>query len=195
MLGLPSTTEVERRLPKEAFYKNLKLDAKTRDEFVHLIDRITIANSIKPSTSNFEDGKNVHEILFLEIQLKGSEQPRKAIETIASANPHKLVFYTQPEGIAYVLRKNLQISENIEAIALAGKTLDNVWDSICSQVVFGDADGTDIDTRIAVAKRRNELETEIMKLDEACRKAKQINKKNELFAKLKSKKRELEELY
>ena len=30
MLGLPSTTEVGRRLPKEAFYRNLKLDAACR---------------------------------------------------------------------------------------------------------------------------------------------------------------------
>ena len=70
MLGLPSTTEVGRRLPKEAFYRNLKLDARTRGEFVHLIERITIANSVKPTTANTADGDNVHEIMVLNVELK-----------------------------------------------------------------------------------------------------------------------------
>ena len=63
MLGLPSTTEVGRRLPKEAFYRNLKLDARTRDEFVHLIESITIANSVKATTANLNAGERVHEIM------------------------------------------------------------------------------------------------------------------------------------
>lgn len=65
MLELPSTTEVGRRLPKEAFYRNLKLDARTRGEFVHLIEGITVTNSVKPTTANIADGDNVHEIMVL----------------------------------------------------------------------------------------------------------------------------------
>lgn len=34
MLGLPSTTEIGKRFPKEAFYRHLKLDAKAKEEFV-----------------------------------------------------------------------------------------------------------------------------------------------------------------
>ena len=194
MLGLPSTTEVGRRLPKEAFYRNLKLDARTRDEFVHLIERITIANSIKASTANVDDGTTVHEIMVLDIELKGEAPPTRAIEAIAGANPHKLVFRTTPKDTTYVLRKGLHESGDVEALTLAGKTLDEAWDSICGQVIFGDADGSDIDARIERARRRAELETEIAKLDAACRKARQINRKNELFAQLKAKKRELEAL-
>lgn len=126
MLGLPSTTEVGRRLPKEAFYRNLKLDARTRDEFVHLIESTTIANSIKPTTTNLGDGGRVHEIMVLDIRLRGDAQPTRAIEAIASA--------------------------------------------------------------------KEVLEAEIAKLDAACRKARQINRKNELFAQLKAKQRELSEL-
>ena len=66
MLGLPSTTEVDRRLPKEAFYGNLKLNRKTRGQFVSQVERIVIANSIKATTTNVLDGENVHEILVME---------------------------------------------------------------------------------------------------------------------------------
>lgn len=194
MLGLPSTTEVGRRLPKEAFYRNLKLDTRTRDEFVRLIESITIANSIKPTTVNLDDGKHVHEIMVLDMQLKGETQPIRAIEAIASANPHKLVFYTEPGGVTYVLRKGMRTSETIDILALVGKNLDMAWDSICAQVIFGDNDGTSIDSRIDLAKRRADLETEIAKLDAACRKTRQINRRNELFARMRAKRRELERL-
>ena len=194
MLGLPSTTEVGRRLPKEAFYRNLKLDARTRDEFVHLIESITIANSIKPSTANIDDGEHVHEIMVLDVRLKGETQPLRAIEAIASANPHKLVFRTEPTGTTYLLRKGLRNSDGLDQLTLSGKTLDAAWDSICAQVIFGDAEGADIDGRIELAAKKASLEVEIAKLDAACRKAKQINRRNELFAQLKVKQRELNAL-
>lgn len=194
MLGLPSTTEVGRRLPKGAFYRNLKLDARTRDEFVHLIESITIANTIKPSTANLDDGEAVHEIMVLDVRLKGDVQPTRAIEAIAAANPHKLVFRTKPTGTTYVLRKGLRSRDGLEKLNLHGKTLDAAWDSICAQVIFGDVDGTDIVGRIELAAKRAALEAEIAKLDAACRKAKQINRRNELFAQLKAKQRELNAL-
>lgn len=194
MLGLPSTTEVGRRLPKEAFYRNLKLDAKTRDEFVHLIESITIANSIKPLTANIDDGATVHEIMVLDIRLKCDVQPTRAIEAIASANPHRLVFHTEPAGTTYVLRKGLRSNNAIGKLILAGRSLDTAWDSICAQVIFGDVNGMGIDKRIELATKKASLEAEIAKLDTACRKAKQINRRNELFAQLKAKQRELNAL-
>lgn len=194
MLELPSTTEVGRRLPKEAFYRNLKLDARTRGEFVHLIECITIANSIKPTTANLADGECVHEIMLLSLELKGDEQPVRAIEVIARANSHMLAFYTEPGGTVYVLRGGLHASNTVDSIVLTGQTLDAAWDSICAQVIFGDVDGKDVDGRIERAKQRANLEAEIKKLDVACRTTKQINRKNELFYQLKEKQRELETL-
>lgn len=194
MLGLPSTTEVGRRLPKEAFYRNLRLDARTRDEFVHLIERITIASSIKPTTANLADGERVHEIMLLSLELKGDEQPVRAIEAIARANSHMLVFYTEPGDMVYVLRSGLHTSNTVDSIVLTGQTLDAAWDSICAQVVFGDTDSVDIDVRIERARQKADLEAEIKKLDAACRTAKQINRKNELFYQLKQRQRELDAL-
>lgn len=194
MLGLPSTTEVERRLSKEAFYRNLTLDTKTREEFVRLIERIEVTNSVKPTTAALADGEHVHEIMLLNLELKGDEQPARAIEAIARANSHMLVFHTEPGGTVYVLRGRLHASSTVDNLVLAGKTLDAAWESICAQIIFGDTDSTDIDARIERAKQRADLEAEIEKLDAACRTAKQINRKNELFYQLKEKRRELKTL-
>lgn len=75
MLGLPSTTEVERRLPKEAFYRHLTLDAKIRRSFVDDIGAITVANSIKTATRGLADGEAVHEIMVVRLDLKGDAEP------------------------------------------------------------------------------------------------------------------------
>lgn len=194
MLGLPSTTEVGRRIPKEAFYRNLKLDKKTRDEFVSLIERITIANSIKPSTANIKDGMKVHEVIVLSIELKGSDVPLRAIEAIAKNNQHRLVFRIESTGATLVVHNGTHISNTIEQIALRGSSLDAVWDSIVAQVALGSEDGKDVDARIATARRKAELEREIKTLDAKCRKEKQISKRNELFGRLREKEAELEAL-
>lgn len=74
MLGLPSTTEVGRRLPKEAFYRHLTLDAKTRRSFVDDIGAITVANSIKTATRGLADGEAVREIMVVRLDLKGDAE-------------------------------------------------------------------------------------------------------------------------
>lgn len=57
MISLPSTTYVGRKLPKEDFYRRLKLTSKQRDSFVSEIETITIANSLKPSTMRITTAK------------------------------------------------------------------------------------------------------------------------------------------
>ena len=194
MLGLPSTTEVGRRLPKEAFYRHLTLDAKIRRSFVDDIGAITVANSIKTATLGLADGEAVHEIMVVRLDLKGDAEPTGAIGAIAAANPHRLVFRCEPNGRTYVVRRGLQASDSIDALTLTGESLDEAWDSICAQVAFGDTDGRDIDGRLVRAKCRAALEAEISDLDARCRKARQINRRNELFAELKRKQQELEKL-
>lgn len=194
MLSLPSTTEVNRRLPKEAFYQHLKLDAKTRRSFVDDIDSIVVANSIKPSTLGFADGSEVHEIMVLDITLKSDVQPLSAISAIAAENPHRLVFHTEPGNMTYVSRRGLQSSSGIGTLILVGDNLDDVWDSICAQVAFDSTDGRDIERRLDNAKRCAALEAEIADLDVKCRKARQINQKNQLFADLRARQMELKEL-
>jgi len=98
MLGLPSTTEVGRRLPKEAFYRHLTLDAKTRWSFVDDIGAITVANSIKTATRGLADGEAVHEIMVVRLDLKGDAELTGAIGAIAAANPTGSCSAASPTG-------------------------------------------------------------------------------------------------
>lgn len=77
MLGLPSTTEVGRRIPKEAFYGRLKVSAALRQSFIGDVERFVIANSIKTSTTGIPDGERVHEVLVVEVALKAATSPKR----------------------------------------------------------------------------------------------------------------------
>jgi hypothetical protein len=193
MLDLPSTTEVDRRLPKEAFYGNLKLNRKTKGRFVSQVERIVIANSIKATTANVLDGENVHEILVMEIVSKGEPVSDAVLLAIEQANRHSMVFACK-EGEAQRLivhRRGTHSAPDLEKLVMRGSTLDDVWDSFCAQIVFGTVDGLEIDTRIERHERQGALESEIAVLEQRCMKEKQINKRNALFAQMQDKKRQL----
>lgn len=198
MLGLPSTTEVTRRnrLPKEAFYGHLKVDAHTRDEFVGGIESIMFANSVKPATANVADGERVHEIQVLQVELRQSELPRLALEKIneSNRNPKVLVCIYGESETTVIFREGMQSREGELPMSLTFGTLDEVWDAYASQVVFGGPTDGDLDARIRYTRQLEAMKSEIERLDGKCRKEKQINKRNALFDQMRTKKNELKRL-
>lgn len=199
MLGLPSTTEVNVRIPKEAFYRNLKLAPKVKDSFVRDIERVTVRNSIKSSTTNLPTGEKIPEILVVEVELKSREVPMDALKVIAGSNPHKLVFICthEGEGCLAVMVKRMIVGDwgPIDSMALNLKSgdMDAVWDSIASQVVYEDDGVSDIciEQRVALDSKIASMKKEISALEARCRKEKQFNKKNEMFAMVKRMKSDL----
>ena len=202
MLGLPSTTEVGRRLPKEAFYRNLKLSPKQKDAFVHGVERIVILNSIKESTIHIPAGNKVEEIMVVGIELRDEGAAETVVDEIAKANKHKLVFLCQePTGRASLAVRVQGVKfgpwTQLDQITLKvqGDTLDVVWDTIVSQVAFGDTGSAtvSVEERLALTEKIAALEKLVRELDTKCRKAKQIGKKNELFAQMRKAEAELEQ--
>lgn len=191
MIPLPSTTRVERRLPKEDFYRRLKLTGKQRDAFVGQIEAITIANSVKPSTMRVSDGAEVHEIFVIDLALKESCVPALVIETIAKANPHKILFRSVfgGEEVLSVYRHGREwrtewSPSDTEAVRIRGENLDSIWDGICAQIIFGNPDIDDIDDELKKRQKLKSLDEEVAKLERAHGKERQLGKRNELFRKL-----------
>ena len=182
MLGLPSATEVSVRLPKEAFYRNLKLDAKLREQFVAGVESITVANTIKPATANVIDGKKVHEILVVAVEPRDGEIPEAVIRVIAGANQNKVIV-VDPSSSKVSLEHDgdLYVSQ-LASLELHGRSLDDMWDSMLAQIIFGDRDGDGVEERISRRKQAQTLALEIAKLEIRARREKQPRKKNELIA-------------
>ena len=69
MLGLPKTTEFNKRIPKQKFYENINITPALRRIFVEQIKVVYWRNKIAPTTINLEAGNNVTEIEIFEVKL------------------------------------------------------------------------------------------------------------------------------
>lgn len=195
VLGLPATTEVDRRLPKEAFYRHMEVDAATRRDLTGDVASIIVVNSIKPTTTNIADGKAVHEILVLKIDPKGERVPERAVRLVSDATPNKAVIVDGRSGdIAICEEGRLLEAQDVERLALNGFDLDMVWDSMLAQVALGEFDGHNVWARIDRREKIDGLRAEVSALDTKARKERQIVRKNELFAQMKKKQAELRRL-
>lgn len=187
MLNLPSTVLVNRVMPKKAFYEHLKTTAAIKEQFVHQIDRIEMVASIKEASIHIPGDKDVAEIDVLALYLKGVDVPYEAIELVARSIPNKLLFVclTDESCKLLVRRDRLYETEWVSVddakLELAGSTLGELWDSIASQVVFGDANSVDLARRLEHKRRTEMLRLELEQVERKRRSEKQIAKKNALF--------------
>lgn len=188
MYGLPSTVAVDQLLPKTAFYQRLSLTAPVKDEFVHGIEELRVIASVKEATCGIPAGGSVEEISVLRIALKTDEPPCKALDAIVSAVPRKLLMVCCYEGYARLaaVRDGLRIgvrriAEEQLNIELKGASLAEVWDGLCAQVLFDDADVEDVDARMEREKNVAELEAAVAKLKRKYAKEVQPAKRNAAF--------------
>ena len=191
MLGLPGTTGVNVRIPKEAFYRNLKMNVALRASFTDDIDRIVVRNSIKDGTINVAPGERVTEIMVLEVMLKRRSVPEEVLRDIAAQNPHKLVFACTfgDECALAVMLKELVVGE-WQPLEQAGsgfelrtESIDAVWDSMASQIAYGDAGGEaeTVEQRYANDAKLAAMKDELAKLEARRKKEKQFARKNAMF--------------
>jgi hypothetical protein len=192
LCGLPSTTAVGQRLPKEAFYKNLSLSAAQRREFVDGIESIEVAASVKEATVHVPPARGVDEVMLLAVGLKATLLPALALDAVAAQNPHKLVFAccAQGEGgpvccLAVrrlgALRRGTWLPRESCELALHGADLADIWDALCAQVLFGDADGSTVDGRLRARERAAELTEKLAKLNKRLARETQTVRRNSLF--------------
>ena len=197
MLGLPSTTEVGRRIPKEAFYGRLKVSAALRQSFIDDVERFTVANSIKTSTTGIPDGESVHEVLVVEVALKARRVPEEVLALVARANPHKLLFACtfNDEVRLAVMLKRLVVGpwRPLDALTLdvSVSDVDAVWDSLASQVVYNDVGvGSEtVEERFESDSKLKGLYEELARVETRGRKERQVVRKNALFDRAKELKR------
>lgn len=202
MLGLPSTTEVGRRIPKEVFYGHLKVSAALRQSFVDDVERFTVANSIKTATTGIPDGERVHEVLIVEVALKARSVPGGVLSCVAQANPHKLLFVCTygDDACLAVMLKNLVVDpwRALDGLTLdlRAESIDAVWDSLASQVVYGDTGdkSASVEERFEADSRLKALRDELARVEARGRKERQVARKNALFDKAKELKRQIADI-
>lgn len=217
MLGLPKTTEFNKRIPKQKFYENMDISPALKKVFVEQVKTIYWKNKIASTTTNLAVGNEVTELEVFEIRLHTKIIDDALLRQIDRQIPYHILFLLEYQG-------NYQVWIGYKEAALSGTkafkvngyyhtdwcdlehlplkmegfNVDEVYENFVRQVA-GDklkTDTNDESLKEAVARdeQKQALQKKIASLQAKIRKEKQLNKQMQLNAELKKLKRELEVL-
>ena len=217
MIGLPKSTEFNRRVPKQKFYENLTVSLTLKRFFVDQIKVIYWRNKIAATTMNLAAGEVVTEIEVFEVKLNESKLDESVLRQIDKEIPYHIIFLLEYDGKyqAWTAYKEAAASGNNafkvgtyyytdwmeEAelpLKIDGLNVDKVYENYVRQIA-GDAlqtEGKQESLKESVERdsRRQELQKQITALQQKIRKEKQLNKQVQMNSELKRLKKELEVL-
>ena len=92
MIGLPKTTEFNKRIPKQKFYENMDISPALKRIFTEQVKTIYWRNKIAVSTINLAGGNDVTEIEVFEIRLNSKELDDAFLRQIDREIPYHILF-------------------------------------------------------------------------------------------------------
>ena len=98
MIGLPKSTEFNKRISKQKFYENLSVSASLKQSFVDQIKTIYWRNKIAASTVNIAEGKDVEEIEVFEIKLASETIDEGILRQMDKEIPYHILFLLEYDG-------------------------------------------------------------------------------------------------
>ena len=216
MIGLPKSTEFNRRIPKQKFYENLTVSPALKRVFVDQIKVIFWKNKIAATTMNLAAGETVTEIEIFEVKLAEPKLDESVLRQIDKEIPYHIIFLLECDGKyqAWTAYKEAAASGNNafkvgtyyhtnwldEAeipLKIDGLNIDKVYENFVRQIA-GDALRTkkqeSLKESVNKDNRRQEIQKQIDVLQQKIRKEKQLNKQVRFNKELKDLKKGLESL-
>ena len=216
MLGLPKSTEFNKRVPKQKFYENLSMTPTLKHIFIKQIEEIYWRNKIAATTMNLASGGIVTEIEVFEVKLTGPQLEESALLQMDRAIPYHIVFLLEYENKyqAWMAYKEATTGSNAFKIVkyyhtpgwlletelplkVDGQNMDAVYENFVRQI----GDKYLISNRNEPLKdsverdiRRQELQDQITRLEVKVHREKQFNKQVQLNEEVKRLRKELDEL-
>lgn len=203
MIGLPQSTEFNKRIPKQKFYENLTVSASLKQCFVDQIKTIYWRNKIAASTVNIAEGNDVEEIEVFEIKLTGENIDEGILKQMDKEIPYHILFLLEFNGkyqawIGYKEEaqsgssafkvNNYYHTDWVNAdelpLKMEGLSIDAVYENFVRQIAGGQLGeaNTAESLKDSVAKdlQKQALEKQIASLRIKLKKEKQFNKQVEL---------------
>ena len=216
MLGLPKSTEFNKRIPKQKFYENLTVTPAMKRVFIDQIKVIYWRNKIAVTTMNLGVGDAVTEVEIFEIKLASPQLDVSVLRQIDKEIPYHIIFLLECDGKyqAWTAYKETAASgsnafkvgtyyhtewmpEEELPLKVDGLDIDKVYENFVRQIA-GDTLQTDSDESLKESVERDAkrqlLEKQISALQAKVRKEKQLNKQVQLNTELKRLRKELEEM-
>lgn len=202
MLGLPRSTEVNRRVAKEKIYANTTMTTQLRDIIKNQIESIIWRNKLSDTTVGLAPGEGVKEIQVFEIALRQRGLDKRVLTAINKAIPYKILYVLTFGDVAQTWIEASGTFYNSDwfridgfTLKLDGLNLDTVYGNLARHIAGGrlDSEG-DISEAVEKDKLRQKLEREIAGLEKKILREKQFNRQVEFNNKLKQLRSELEGL-
>ncbi|HEL0215958.1 TPA: DUF4391 domain-containing protein [Streptococcus equi subsp. zooepidemicus] len=215
MIGLPKTTEFNKRIPKQKFYENMDISPALKKIFVEQVRIIYWKNKIAASTTNLAAGTDVTELEVFEVRLSSPVLDDSLLRQIDKEIPYHILFLLEYQGkyqawIGYkeaVASGNKAfkvngyyhtewLAEDELPLKLEGLNVDAVYENFVRQIA-GDklkteAAGESLKESVARDEQKQALQKQIATLQAKIRKEKQLNKQMQMNTELKKLKKELE---
>lgn len=213
MLGLPKSTEFNKRIPKQKFYENLSVTPAMKTAFTEQIKIIYWRNKLAATTLNLAPDRIVTEIEVFEIRLTSPDLDEDILRLIDREIPYHILFlleydrkYQAAMGYkeaassgkaAFKVERYYRtewLTEEELPLHLEGLTIDAVYENFIRQVA-GDRltsnKNTTLKESVEQQKQREQIEKQIAALETKMKKEKQLNRKMELKAEIKKLKQAL----
>lgn len=215
MFQLPSSTLVNRKIPKNKFYEKLRANHHLKELFTEQVESILWKHKLSKDTIRLEPKEDIEEIQIFEVHLKERTYSLDLLRSIDKAIPypilHVLMYDSQAKlAIAYKERNQTddnrsvvrsyhetdwQPIESIKLDILQGLDLKAVYENIIRQLlpikVKPEIELTAVLERQA---QIDKLTQECERLESKMRAEKQFNRKVELNMELQHKRKELKQL-
>jgi hypothetical protein len=216
MLGLPKTTEFNRRIPKKKFYENLSVTPAIRKALTEQIKTIYWRNKLATTTLNLAHGEQVTEVEVFEVRLNSPKLDENVLRLIDREIPYHILFVMEYEGRYQAVMGYKEIAgsgkatfkvdryyytewveENQLPLHLEGLTMDAIYENFVRQIA-GDSlnsnENATLKESVELQKYREQLEKRMAMLRKKFKREKQLNRKMELRAELKQLEEERKEL-
>lgn len=217
MLGLPKTTEFNKRIPKQKFYENLDVSPALKKVFVDQVKTIYWRNKIATTTVNLAPGTNVTEIEVFEVKLNSKTLDEGMLRQMDKEIPYHILFILEYQGkyqawigykeaavsgtAAFKVNKYYHIDwldEEDLPVKLEGLDLDTVYENFVRQIAGDKLQVTEAGESLKDSVARDDeiqvLKKQIDTLQVKIRKEKQINRQMQLNTQLKELKKKMKEM-
>ena len=216
MLGLPQSTEFNKRIPKQKFYEHITVSPALKKSFVDQIRMIYWRNKVAATTVNLAPGTIVDEVEVFEIKLNSASLDEAVLRQIDREISYPIIFLLEYEGKLQAWTAYKEKTPTANAVFKVGKyyhtewmteaelpiridglNLDAVYENFVRQIA-GDAlkadSGESLKASVERDEKKKQLEKQIAVLENKMRREKQLNRQMEMNAELKKLKNEVKSL-
>ena len=216
MLGLPQSTEFNKRIPKQKFYEHITVSPALKKSFVDQIRMIYWRNKVAATTVNLAPGTIVDEVEVFEIKLNSASLDEAVLRQIDREISYHIIFLLEYEGKLQAWTAYKEKTPTANAVFKVGKYYHTEWmteaelpiriDGLNLDAVYenfvrqnaGDAlkadSGESLKASVERDEKKKQLEKQIAVLENKMRREKQLNRQMEMNASIKKLRNELSEV-